>query len=497
MILSVGCIKIKDICRDVNVLDKYLVANWKQKFGLMDFTKNNNSNDNSVQESIVLFQNNQGYEGRLNTKMSWNSLMLNTKVNSIKSLISKNSISKNSKSKESFLIPNFKKSDSGIQYEESMIIEDNDQILSNLSEDSNIREDFNTGSFGTVNTIKLNTPINGVKEVAIKRIYLKNFDILNQINNFNEADETNDVVISAHREVEVMNNLKSLKDSPLIQYFGCFYESTEENSNLFIVSEALEVSLEQNDMTPSRRTIGNQLKNWDLKTKLSICWQIANQLDFLTSNGIVHYDIKPANIMLKNLNNPNEILAYIIDYGSALKIKAKDDKSKKYITPIFADKDVNERNIAANKNDVWAFGLTMACVFFGFDNVFKETIPKSIFDEFTKKKKLLIKRAENVKNLALSNSDFSTGKSIAFNSKRMKDYLFYPGQTNANIDSYDGDTVVKLFEDMLSIERNNRKAIKSIKNRLARFLILKEGSIPNVNRNMENEEKLFKNLVIV
>lgn len=376
----VSCENIETHCKSIDNLDKHLVKNWKRTFSIYTSSNNNNSFD---QESIDM--------------------------------------------DESTILD-----DNSFSLDESIVLDDKNDIEADLYSKNNLpisRSRFSSGSFGTVRQIKLQSPKKNINEVAVKFIHLKAF--LPGEKFVDHYRNRNKVLVSAEREIQNLILLKNLKNPFMYQFFGCFYETYDSDTSLYIVTESLEVSLESEDITNDNKKIGDLFKTWDYNTKLLIFWHIANQLNVLHENQLVHFDVKPANIMLKNVNDPKSRIVRVIDLGSAFKIdpevhlakklefenKLKLEKQSKnenesdseeepeyedgrevFNTLQFSDNDMDSSKFDHSKNDVWGFALTMAYVYYGYDKVFEGT-NVNMFQEGNNKITLMEKRVSNIMNL--------------------------------------------------------------------------------------------------
>ncbi len=74
-----------------------------------------------------------------------------------------------------------------------------------------------------------------------------------------------------------------------------------------IVTEWLDLNLSQliHDMTSP----------YDVKY---IMREVIGQMNILHSNNIIHRDVKPSNIMLKNLGSGSNLVVKIVDFGMAI-----------------------------------------------------------------------------------------------------------------------------------------------------------------------------------
>lgn len=109
--------------------------------------------------------------------------------------------------------------------------------------------------------------------------------------------------------------------------------------------------------------------------RISICRKILEGLACLHSNGVLHLDIKPDNILLRLVDRGDKSLLepYIIDFGLSKITKSMisgknvpgTNGSRDYLPPEILLKD-NAKNIVYNdKVDIWSYGVTLFHIFTG------------------------------------------------------------------------------------------------------------------------------------
>ncbi|KAL6159533.1 hypothetical protein ACJQWK_06059 [Exserohilum turcicum] len=134
------------------------------------------------------------------------------------------------------------------------------------------------------------------------------------------------------------------------------------------------------------RFISHQPDGWTLRHRL--CQDIARGLEALHSEGIVHGDVKPQNILVKNsssIENDREsvVTARLTDFGSS-SFCSENNGYESYVgTPLFSSPEVlvNLYGDSASetleredwpKCDVWSFGLTACCIISSRVNYFQD-----------------------------------------------------------------------------------------------------------------------------
>lgn len=153
------------------------------------------------------------------------------------------------------------------------------------------------GSFGEVISVKeINT---NNKNFAIKIIRNK---LINNVNQFKKNSE---------KEIKILYEINkvNIKDKyPIIKFFDNF----TWNDHLCLIFEKMYINLYQ--MT---KMVNNEI--FTLTKIKSIGYQINKGLEFLSSLSIIHCDLKPENISLKDKDYDN-IQLKIIDFGSSCKV---------------------------------------------------------------------------------------------------------------------------------------------------------------------------------
>jgi serine/threonine protein kinase len=88
-----------------------------------------------------------------------------------------------------------------------------------------------------------------------------------------------------------------------------------------------------------------------------VCWiteRVLNALCYLHDNGVIHGDVKPANIIIQ----PENHQIALVDYGLAL-VKPGRTTAVKGYTPMFASPEQKENKPLLPESDLYSLGLTM------------------------------------------------------------------------------------------------------------------------------------------
>jgi serine/threonine protein kinase len=151
-------------------------------------------------------------------------------------------------------------------------------------------------------------------------------------------------------EIEIHSSLKHESILPLVEY--------KERSIMFdYVSRDLEKAV--------NRCNNDLIKKW--------MRQLVSAVSYIHSKGVLHNDIKPANILLDENNN-----IFLCDFGGAQKMS--EVKEMKYYTPAYCAPELLsglvKRNsmIATTKTDIWSLGCVLYFLLTGEDLFFTNSV---------------------------------------------------------------------------------------------------------------------------
>lgn len=98
-------------------------------------------------------------------------------------------------------------------------------------------------------------------------------------------------------------------------------------------------------------------------TKVYLSLQILQGLRFINSFGVVHLDIKEANIIILR-----RMICKLVDFGESFNYKVCGDKHKPKYTRIYASPEVAtsiKGRLFTEKSDIFSFGIMMHNILFG------------------------------------------------------------------------------------------------------------------------------------
>src|SRR5579883_1235614 len=150
--------------------------------------------------------------------------------------------------------------------------------------------------------------------------------------------------------------LEEVKHDRIILLLG----SKKVENNLYLIFEYYDQSVK--DLVLQENWI-NICEN---KTKLNLCYQVCEGIEYLHSKNIVHLDIKGGNILVEirtnNLNGKNEYNLKIADFGTSKKLENLNSKINIYIgTLAYMAPEVK---LQSYYNPFLADIYSMGCVFF-------------------------------------------------------------------------------------------------------------------------------------
>lgn len=192
---------------------------------------------------------------------------------------------------------------------------------------SNINPDH--GNFGVVRR-GIDTRTNSAR--AIKRI----------------AKTRPDIAEHVHKEIEIMKSVAGLH--PNVVHF---FEHFEDGNGFDLVFEFCE-----------HGTLMDAIKNADLSTgsAASLCHQLLSAVSFLHSRGILHHDVKPANVLISDGST-----CKLGDFGSACVLQGDELLKRKSGTPAFFSPEIEilpHGHGYSFPSDVWAIGVTLYMMLF-------------------------------------------------------------------------------------------------------------------------------------
>ncbi|KAM3142588.1 hypothetical protein pb186bvf_005247 [Paramecium bursaria] len=187
-------------------------------------------------------------------------------------------------------------------------------------------EQIGQGAFGRV-IIGMNRQTGQV--MAVKQVYK---------GNMREKDEK---VISLQREIEL---LSKLQHPNIVRYYGS--ENTSDFLNIFL--EFVSGGSVQSMLVKFGKFKENMIRIY--------LTQILNGLDYLHSKGVIHRDIKGANILIDNNGQPK-----LADFGSS---KIMGDLMNETLgsicgTPNYIAPEVIKQQQYGIKADIWSLGCTI------------------------------------------------------------------------------------------------------------------------------------------
>ena len=327
------------------------------------------------------------------------------------------------------------------------------------------------------------------------RVFLKVFDK----NILKEEDDYDFYIKRIEKEKEISKLCNS-------EYTIKFIRDFETKNNIIIEKEFCDNDLK--DMVFQNGPLEHKIlgKN-NLQTFKEITIFLAKALKFLNEKGIIHRDIKPHNIYVKNLEN-NKVIYKLGNFGSA--INKKEIKSSEPMGTIFYTAPEIVKNFNYDeKCDMWSVGMTLFEIYFGLLPYGWHPSAKIMLDMILDESKFIYKKSNiptldilfkrllqiNPKNRMtiqefydyVTNENFLKNDFIAINNKEEYFKLYEIIKKEKQIDYGDGKVPEKL--DKEAADKQNMEKIMDF---------VGSGNIPDImsfsNGNFNNEE-IFNNIL--
>lgn len=135
------------------------------------------------------------------------------------------------------------------------------------------------------------------------------------------------------------------------------YEVGETDEFLYFSMQLVEGESLLHVMKSARKNILPSKRVLPVKTALTMGIQVLDALDYAHSEGIVHRDIKPGNILIeKRSGRP-----IVLDFGVA-KVLKEDAKTRRVIqgTPVYMSPEQILGLSVDGRSDIYAFGITLS-----------------------------------------------------------------------------------------------------------------------------------------
>ena len=174
-------------------------------------------------------------------------------------------------------------------------------------------------------------------------IYLANYNNnIVAIKKINKINMDNDNIKLLYNEIKVMVFIKNNPNINIIKCYDIIYDSENNNIIYFI--------LEYCDNTLDKIIYKNKNCENDIKYYFK---QIVNGLSYLHKNNIIHRDIKPKNILIKNN------IIKICDFGFSLLTNNNNDNNIICGSPLYMAPEMLRNDIIDYKSDIWSIGIVL------------------------------------------------------------------------------------------------------------------------------------------
>lgn len=288
-----------------------------------------------------------------------------------------------------------------------------------------------------------------IEEFIGKGSFGKVFKALDKINNNivaikleDNTDKDNQYLYEEYKIYSKMNH----NSIPKVFYYGQY-----KQSNILVMSY-----------------LGNNLgtlfkfcnKQFSIKTLSMIMIQIIDILEYIHSNGMIHKDIKPENILIGHKNNKNKI--YLIDFGLSNKylidkITHIPWKDNKQFSGTYRYSSIRNHNGSeqSRRDDLESLGYVIIYFLKGklpWENLKRKEDEERVIQIFNKKKNITCEKLCN-KLPDIIYEYIKTTRLLRFkekpNYKKMKD-LFYKYMIDNNLQfDYKYDWIIKAEENKI------------------------------------------------
>ncbi|OQR90442.1 mitogen-activated protein kinase kinase kinase [Thraustotheca clavata] len=162
------------------------------------------------------------------------------------------------------------------------------------------------------------------------------------------SEEAGDEVVAIQQEVFV---LRSLDHPNIVKYLGSEYN--EQSKTLYIFTEWVPGG----SLEDSTKTFG-----CSEPVAQKYAYQILLGMEYLHSRNVVHYDIKPSNILIDQFGG-----AKLADFGASRLLGSSSVSKNKSIrgTPYYMAPEVIKQTGISTKADIWSLGCTVLKILTG------------------------------------------------------------------------------------------------------------------------------------
>ena len=158
-----------------------------------------------------------------------------------------------------------------------------------------------------------------------------------------------------------LSEVNLLKVLSICEYSVKFIDSFIDNNYFYIVTELCDRNL--------RNVINNYKNGLSIQSIKKIFCQINEGLKYLKSKNFLHRDLKPDNILIKNIKYNNEIINYkykLCDYGFTKDLNNLNHSllSSQVGTPLYEAPEV-KNNKYKDKSDLFSIGIILYELYYG------------------------------------------------------------------------------------------------------------------------------------
>lgn len=240
--------------------------------------------------------------------------------------------------------------------------------LSNAFDDFQSASTKSTGGFSSNHSANSNSSNSNIRTATYNYDNVKN-DCTNHMhkrnNSLNSNTSTCNGLISNIQNNEIegglndifseIEKLRKLRHPNIIQLFGCAGSiSTDTGGERFLLVMELAACSLLDLILMNQKSQNLSFTDFTLNRRISVSRQVASGCAYMHENGIIHFDIKPENILLDSSGS-----AKICDLGIA-KYTSEALDAKSCGTPAFmAPELLHDNKLITTKVDVYSFGILL------------------------------------------------------------------------------------------------------------------------------------------
>lgn len=155
-----------------------------------------------------------------------------------------------------------------------------------------------------------------------------------------------DILSSTRRDGELLQEIRTTAALRTCPRIATVFDAGRVGRYSYIVSQFIEGPR-------LKDVIRDELESWSLSQILQVAIQIAETLSFAHNNGVVHRDVKPSNILLRD-GEP-----FLVDFGLAFKDSDVISGRLAGTVPYMSPEQLSISEEIDYRSDIWSFGVVL------------------------------------------------------------------------------------------------------------------------------------------